>query len=116
MGRFAPYSHGRPGGSVVGADAFRALCRLHARSFLVIAQLSVFLDNECAKPTSVVRTAASGGDARLGFFDTGQPVTSTATSKEENVLADFGKKLILGLVAAACVVGAHAAMVSTMVG
>ena len=36
--------------------------------------------------------------------------------KEENVLADFGKKLILGLIAAACVVGAHAAMVSAVVG
>jgi hypothetical protein len=32
------------------------------------------------------------------------------------VLADFGKKLILGLIAAACVVGAHAAMVSAVVG
>jgi hypothetical protein len=36
--------------------------------------------------------------------------------KEESVLADFGKKLILGLIAAACVVGAHAAMVSAVVG
>jgi hypothetical protein len=36
--------------------------------------------------------------------------------KEERVLADFGKKLILGLIAAACVVGAHAAMVSAVVG
>jgi hypothetical protein len=32
------------------------------------------------------------------------------------VLADFGKKLILGLIAAACVVGVHAAMVSAVVG
>ena len=36
--------------------------------------------------------------------------------KEGIVLADFGKKLILGLIAAACVVGAHAAMVSAVVG
>lgn len=40
----------------------------------------------------------------------------SATSKEGNVLADFGKKLILGLIAAACVVGVHAAMVSSMAG
>jgi hypothetical protein len=37
-------------------------------------------------------------------------------SQEDSVLVDFGKKLILGLVAAACVVGAHAAMVSAVVG
>jgi len=36
--------------------------------------------------------------------------------KEGSVLADFGKKLILGLIAVACVVGMHVAMVSSMVG
>jgi len=36
--------------------------------------------------------------------------------KERNVLADFGKKLILGLIAAACLVGVHAAMVYSVVG
>jgi len=41
---------------------------------------------------------------------------SMLTSKEGNVLADFGKKLILGLIAAACVVGVHAAMFHSVVG
>jgi hypothetical protein len=42
-----------------------------------------------------------------------QPIFSP---KEGNVLADFGKKLILGLIAAACLVGVHAAMVHSVVG
>jgi hypothetical protein len=32
------------------------------------------------------------------------------------MLADFGKRLVIGLVVAACVVGAHAAMVVSSVG
>ena len=36
--------------------------------------------------------------------------------KEAKVLADFGKKFLLGLVIAACVVGAHAAVVYSVVG
>jgi len=36
--------------------------------------------------------------------------------KEGVVLADFGKKLILGLIAAAFLVGVHAAMVYSVVG
>lgn len=32
------------------------------------------------------------------------------------MFADFGKRLVLGLIAAACVVGVHAAMVFSSVG
>lgn len=39
-----------------------------------------------------------------------------AITKEAVVLADFGKKLLLGLVVAACLVGAHAAVVYSVVG
>ena len=51
------------------------------------------------------RPAKAGADTEL-----------FATLKEGNVLADFGKKLILGLIAAACVVGVHAAMISSVAG
>ena len=39
-----------------------------------------------------------------------------AKTKEADVLVDFGKKVVLGLIAAACLVGAHAAAVSSVVG
>jgi hypothetical protein len=58
-------------------------------------------------PAGAGEGCASSAGAALGVF---------AISKEGNVLADFGKKLILGLIAAACVVGVHAAMISSMAG
>ncbi len=39
-----------------------------------------------------------------------------AKTKEADVLVDFGKKVLLGLIAAACLVGAHAAAVYSVVG
>ncbi|BDV02055.1 hypothetical protein TDMWS_21400 [Thermodesulfomicrobium sp. WS] len=38
------------------------------------------------------------------------------TVKETRVVKDLGKKIVLGLVAVACLVGAHAALVASVVG
>lgn len=97
---------------MVGAGAFRPFvvadtydgCRAQVADFFIryINWLSQWLLAGAGAPA---RSAKAGVDTEL-----------SATLKEGNVLADFGKKLILGLIAAACVVGVHAAMISSVAG
>lgn len=106
------YTHGRPISAMVGAGAFRPSvmtgfrfgCHVLFDDFFIqyINRLLRRLRTGARAPT---RLAKAGADSEL-----------SATLKEENVLADFGKKLILGLIAAACVVGVHAAMIASVAG
>ena len=97
---------------MVGAGAFRPSvktdfrhgCHVRFVDFFIqyIDMLLHWLRVGAGAPT---RLAKAGADSEL-----------SVTLKEGNVLADFGKKLILGLIAAACVVGVHAAMIASVAG
>ncbi|GAB6110851.1 hypothetical protein [Desulfomicrobium salsuginis] len=103
------YTHGRPVGTMVGAGAFRPSVQAdirHGRHALtpleIFSQIFIWL---CLGVGAPGRPVKAGADTEL-----------SATLEEETVLADFGKKLILGLIAAACVVGVHAAMIASVAG
>ncbi len=53
---------------------------------------------------------------RVDEVNHGMRCAGRAKTKEADVLMDFGKKFLLGLMVAACLVGAHAAVVYSVVG